>query len=1117
MNTNTQPMSSMLRTLLTAAVMACAAVACVAAETTDSKDVTQADVIVIDLEHPDQPLDTRAPGSQFVPLPGEKIWNAAKERALKKDPGRSGGIFDFNIVPDDFISATNFYNERFNPGETVENLTVILSAAEARRDGKKLLLKNMRMIYFISDDPLGTAAQGDPNAPGAKPAKPKKVKPAPTTPLKPGEKKKKEPDPAASPMLMASGGRMVITAPICEIDLETNEGHASGGSSIEIFQKPEVGKEPHCTARLFSPFLRWRSWNEAATGSSEIVMYTCSNDSTEADPEVSGTFLIPQPVGPDSDVRIRGRGMIFESGKFDRLTPVYDEEGRTVGTSLVARSKAYFHTNISTEMTASTITSLMPFQGAAPEPNTTRQPGAGKTPATKNPPVDPTKVDPTKNGDKKDEKKVPTKKKPVAEPEPYKTVVTCNGPAVFDMAYVPPKTLSVVVDPKEIGTAVDLDLQPMIMGKRFDFLDTVNLVKTPVKDKPPAPGDLDMSTHMSCGHLRIRYPANSMPSMTSFPDYSEAIGGVKMFGYKEPLPPEPGMPPAPPEPFSIQCERMFLDGANDNMFLVGKDDASEENGNLPYVKSTSGAAFAQQFCFRRKTQTLTMPSDGRKKMIIHPVVDPNAAAAAAKPGAPAANANSGSMLGGGDTYISWSGPLSRELKHVPVPGKKDLLKEILTLNKDVVIEQPDSHLKIYGEFIRLHSDALTKDVEFLFAQNDVDIFMDDIEARGYQVTVDMGTDVGIDHAKAKAFFWMRLLTELPHLSDDFSLEIDGVTEPRSIWDLWRFADPCKNNTITILGNRKLGIKADVFRGGGNAVRADKFIIDKLTDNFTAYGGAVAVVKSATPPPLPSDAPKPPDAAAGANGVMSGINFSSGGDTFIQCDGPFHQNGQAHIVTAVGNVLIRQTGLALTTDRVRITMDDAQPEDPNIPDPNKPTDPKKPVAPKAPAAPKPAVDPKNPNAAVVPLPSTGATPRTPPAKTQPAVGKSDPKDPSKPVGAPGAPAPDSGDFFSGGLKVLECYGTVELATDEKVIHCDQLKFDAKKNTSFLEMIDEEDDVRIYIHEEDNTDKVMCARKYLLLNQDTGTFTPGGQLLILPFKKEAPYPRGRENSPSRRGDK
>ena len=95
--------------------------------------------------------------------------------------------------------------------------------------------------------------------------------------------------------------------------------------------------------------------------------------------------------------------------------------------------------------------------------------------------------------------------------------------------------------------------------------------------------------------------------------------------------------------------------------------------------------------------------------------------------------------------------------------------------------------------------------------------------------------------------------------------------------------------------------------------------------------------------------------------------------------------------------------------------------------------------------------------------------------------------------------------------------VELVMDDKLIHCDTLKFDGKEESAEFDVDDPEDDVRIYNHGEDGSDKVLCARKSLGLDQKTGMFTPGGQMLILPFKAPAPYPRGRDNSPSRKAAK
>src|SRR6185295_42694 len=156
----------------------------------------------------------------------------------------------------------------------------------------------------------------------------------------------------------------------------------------------------------------------------EIVMYTCSANPREADPEVRVRMAMPQQDGSVYFMDTIGHGMIFETGQFDRATPVYDEEGRTAGTSKVARSRAIFHAQIQTEMTASVLNALLPFQGPPREPT-----------KKGDEPVLLPKEGAPKEGAKTDKK--PARKKAQPPPEPYKTVVTCSGPAIFDMAYVP--------------------------------------------------------------------------------------------------------------------------------------------------------------------------------------------------------------------------------------------------------------------------------------------------------------------------------------------------------------------------------------------------------------------------------------------------------------------------------------------------------------------------------------------------------------------------------------------------------------------------------------------------------------------------------------------------------
>lgn len=961
-------------------------------------DPTEDKVKVLTFEKPGQSLDKLAPPSQFTHADGEAAWNEACGRVSKQDSSHTGGAFDFTLVPDDFRAATNFYNERYNPGDSSDSLSVIVSAAEAVRDGKFLLLKQMRMIYFISDTPpAAESASGINTTPGAPFQVGRKNQKTPAVSMAgmPGTKGKKDAaqiaDAPLGGMSIPGGGRLVILAPKCRINLETNVGFAEGGASIEIFPKPEDGKELKHVALLQSPFINWRSWSEAATGSTEVAMYTCGDNENREEPEVYFEYVNRMPDGSESTVKIRGRGMIFENGKFDHLTARADEDDRTVGLSLVERSKATFHKDISTEMTASTVKSLMPFQGAAPA-----TPPAGK-----------------KTGDSAALK---PRKIPAPEPEPEVTVITCDGPAVFDMAYVSRKTYDPVAEVSGNAEAVEVDLPEILMGKRYEFLNRVKLVKKPIAVKPAPPGAPDMATHMDCRHLRIQYPAGAVPGAASIPEYTEAIGGVKMSGYKPPPPPDPNLPPQPPQaptPFSISSERMYMDGPNDNMFLVGTTESPA------WVIDTAGMAQAQQFCFRRATQTMTMPNKGPKRLVIRPTamaivkapVDP---AAPVQPPSPnpapdaAAKPPQTGVMGGGDTIISWTGPLYREIHHLPMPGRRDVIKEILTLNNSVVIEQKESGLVMKGERIRLYRDLEKNQVDFIDATGDVEIEMgleDRLKAVGHIVTVEM------------AF-------------NDKGEEI--------------------KNIVTVIGNRKTGKKADVYKGGGSAVRSDKFIIDRVADNFIAFGGTVAVVKSETPPAPPAQTEPKPEAALGAGGLMGSINFQSGGNIFIQCDGEFVQSGVAHTVTADGNVLIRQPGLTLLANNVLITLGDAAPPPANL--------------------------------------------------TYPPV--------------PGAAAAPAAALFSGDLKAIECYGMVEMITDDKLIHADIMKFEAAEEKTILDMLDAEDDVRVYMHGDDGNDKVMCARHNLLLEQKTGTFTPGGQMLILPYHKSQPAPRGAANSPSRK---
>src|SRR5438046_8858957 len=60
------------------------------------EDPTEAAVKVVDFIAPEQPLDKLAPSTAFFSPDGERIWNAARQRALNDSLDRPGGIFDFS-------------------------------------------------------------------------------------------------------------------------------------------------------------------------------------------------------------------------------------------------------------------------------------------------------------------------------------------------------------------------------------------------------------------------------------------------------------------------------------------------------------------------------------------------------------------------------------------------------------------------------------------------------------------------------------------------------------------------------------------------------------------------------------------------------------------------------------------------------------------------------------------------------------------------------------------------------------------------------------------------------------------------------------------------------------
>ncbi|MFH0938170.1 MAG: hypothetical protein V1899_02675 [Planctomycetota bacterium] len=792
------------------------------------RDPTEPLAGIVTLERSDQPLDTQAPPSQFNIPDGAEVWRKASARARASSTENSGGLFNvMQLLGYDFRYAKNFRSERDNN----EELEIVIEAQEAVRREKEVHLKQMRITHYITKSPFvlqkkSSKGKGDATDKHSK-----------------SSSVNKSPDNVVLPEGLPYGGRIVITAPQAVIDLATNEGRATNVVTMTVYPKPEPGKPETPLAIISTDRLNWRTWREPSIGADEIVLYNCSAKPDDPDPLVTARFMTPQSDGTTSITVIEGQGMIYESGAYDKQNIVYDDDWRTAGRSKVERNRVIFRRNVRLETTATTMSVLLPFQPTVAASGNIEQ------------------------------KKKP--KLPSAPVPPSRTVVTCAGPAIFDLAAVPRVKQSVASPDAPVVTDANpaqdpATLRPVLLGRRFEFLNDVRLIKTPVDSQGrEIAGE---RTDMHCKCLRIQYPSDSMPGAGSFPDYAEAVGGITISGMQ--IIPSASGTVAPPQPFSLECQRMFYDNLNDNLFLVGTAEKPAQ------VKSSKGEASAQQFNYRSRAEAFIMPASGPKRLIIYPAqATPalaNHAVTKLNPADPPVEAMS---FGNEITIITLRGTLTRERKLLPVPQGPPRIREVLLLKDDVNIEQPKGGLKLRGNKIQLMRDLPLGEVDFLDGEGVVNVTMNELQATGETFSVDMKS-----------------------------------SKPGE----------SQRKLITVTGSRKNETKATLFKGG-SAIRADKFLIETLdgkTNNFRALGGAVAVF-NAPPTDQPATATIPSPAASKSDALIKGISFQTGAKLMLQCDGEFSQD-QTGKVTIRKNVILRQPDFQLLADDVFLIMDDRSP-------------------------------------------------------------------------------------------------------------------------------------------------------------------------------------------------
>lgn len=596
------------------------------------------------------------------------LWDDAQRRA-RLPLEATGGIAPRtdSMMMEGFLGGRGVSTEVYAGEGSTRELVLELSADDAIREDKKIKLSLLRICYYISPKSVEAVSQTMRSAgpPGS----------APTA--------------AAAIPISLPRGRVAITAQGGVIDMENAEGEATGGVVLEIYADDLPGDKLEPTGVLSCQRLRWRTWRNPTTGSSELVLFVLSEKEGEPDPLVRGRFLAFNADGSKNSIDIQAEGMVLETSTRDDPYPL-QVNGQRVGTTTVERRRVVFRRNI--QVVAEGMGSaLIPFQQAQASATAAPEPA----PATEEPAV------------------------PEAR---SRTEVHCNGPAVLDLAVLP--HLIKTSDPNA----------DVVLARRFEFLNGVKMLRRPL---PGPDGKLPPdATHadLTCTHLCIQYPSGLAATM--FPEYAEALGQVRIGGVKTP---PAGTPlEKPRQPFRIDCQRIYFDGRTDAVTLEGI-----ANNPLEIVDEM-GELYTPKCVISRRDQMLSMPTWGKKRLVIRPGAmsllssKPPAEGEAPKtPKTPESPNPAGHILdlGAGELAIEWYGEFARKLYAPPGPPDQAVReKEILSLDGDVSIKQEARGLLIQGKRLSVERDASSGRLERMEGEGQVLVRLEDLQVKGEKLT-----------------------------------------------------------------------------------------------------------------------------------------------------------------------------------------------------------------------------------------------------------------------------------------------------------------------------------------------------------------------------------------------
>jgi hypothetical protein len=228
----------------------------------------------------------------------------------------------------------------------------------------------------------------------------------------------------------------------------------------------------------------------------------------------------------------------------------------------------------------------------------------------------------------------------------------------------------------------------------------------------------------------------------------------------------------------------------------------------------------------------------------------------------------------GDLILKSWGEFSREQKKAPGPSGTVEEKEVLTLNKDVEIEQVQSKFVLRGQKIHVSRDLKTGQTDQLEAKGNVEIFSPERCGRGELLLYE--TKYGPNGETLK---------------DQYT--IDGGPNGRA--NLWQ---------------------------GDDWLEADKFVSDQRLGTFRLLGRPIAVV---TLPSAAAAAKEPAQPKAASGGMFPTLNLSGGGGKLrIQADGEMFYESSVGRIRLARNVTITQEAggqqtLKLLADEALISL------------------------------------------------------------------------------------------------------------------------------------------------------------------------------------------------------